>query len=210
MRDHSTTLADVDAQPPEPALAGPPGPVRGPAVPPPRQPVPDGAPTPLVPTGLPPAGPRRTGWRLVLAAVLAAVPLLCTGGLAIGFHLYDRATRPDTGTPAVAAYNYLQAFLNDGSQEEAAQFRCDDAAGLAGFESFWNSQKAYATSKDDTTRFDWPPLDIQTAGDRATVAVVITQHTMSNGQEIGESKHPWSLVAQKGSGWRICAATPAG
>src|SRR5215831_13046707 len=82
MRDHSATLADVDA--------------------PPLQ-------LPLIPSGIPLAAQPRTAWRLVLAAVLAAVPLLCVGGLFIGFHLYDDATRPDRGTPAVTVQNYLQA-----------------------------------------------------------------------------------------------------
>ncbi|HKD96270.1 MAG TPA: hypothetical protein VKB69_01590 [Micromonosporaceae bacterium] len=202
MRDHSATLADVDAQPPESA------PVRVAAD---VLPEPAARPlAPVIPTGVAFAGPRRVGWRLVLAVVLAVLPLLGIAGLAIAYHLYDRATRPDRSTPAVATYNYLQAFLNDGSQVEAAQFRCADASGLAGFESFWNSQKDFAASKDDTVTFSWLISDTPTTGDAATVSVVITQQTMSKGQEIGESKHAWSLVARKGSEWRICSATPAG
>jgi hypothetical protein len=163
---------------------------------------------PAVPVGLPLAGPRRTLWRLVLAAFIAMIPVLCTGGIAFAFHLYDRATKPNRSTPAAAADEYLHEFLVNRDAAGAALFRCADASGLIDFETYWQNQESYAESLGATVTLTWGIEATAISGNTATVGVTIVEVTAGPSIAPGNSRHPWVLHAQKGSDWRICSATP--
>jgi hypothetical protein len=124
----------VDAQTP----GTPPTSGVGTGVPLPREATDPGALTPLVPTGPPPVSLKRSRWRVVIAGFLGIVPLLCIAGIAIGFHAYDKATRPDRSTPAAVVDNYIHAYLVDRDDTEAGQFACARASGLSAFVDFRN------------------------------------------------------------------------
>lgn len=215
----SATLADVDAQPPTNVPTGPPparvgdaggvlvGRVGAGGVPGVRAGEAEVF-APAVPVGLPLAGPRRMLWRLVLAAFIAMIPVLCTGGIAVAFHLYDRGTKPNRSTPAAAADQYLQELLVDRDPRGVEPYRCADAVGLTEFEMFWQGQEAYAASHKAIAKFTWEVTDTPIVGNSADVTVDITESTSGPNVQPGRSQHTWILHAQKGSDWRICSATP--
>lgn len=192
MRGHSATLADVDAQPPQSpqvgaaaaASAGSAAPTTTGAVVPAGTGTRDlaipersgGALTPLIPTGLPLAGPRRMAWRFVLAAFLAAVPLVCVGGLFLGFHLYDSATRPDRGTPAKTVQSYLQALLVNRDDADAAQYACAGTTDLGTLVAHRDDVLQRAEHAGSTVSFSWGALAAPTmiGDDEASLEVRLT------------------------------------
>jgi hypothetical protein len=236
MRDHSATLADVDPQPPRSpqvvgaeALSGtaasagavvPAGVGTRDLVAPAR---PDGgALSPLIPTGLPLAGPRRMGWRFVLAAFLAAVPLACIGGLFIGFHLYDNATRPDRGTPAKTVQSYLQALLVNRDDADAAQYACAGATELAGFVAHRGEVLRGAEQAGSTVTFSWGALAAPTmiGDDRASLDVQLTITATANppsapagasGPPVGPPSarqlETWDFETDRAGEWCVSSAT---
>jgi hypothetical protein len=148
---------------------------------------------------------RRRRLRQVLVAVLAMIGLLCLGSVGAAFLLYDRATKPDLGTPALVTRNYLTAFLVGRDDVRAAQYRCSDAPGLAAVTAVRKDdddrEKKYnvvITVSVDSVR------EISRSGNDAQVAVVLTFGTTIDGTPQQEIEH-WEFTTHNDGGWRVCS-----
>jgi hypothetical protein len=166
---------------------------------------------PLVPSTPPAAVVRRTqagsSWPLRFAIIVGVVSLLCIGGLGIGYDYYNKATAPDRSTPAIAVQNYLQAFLNDRSDTDAAPYACADQSGLMALRSFRDSALKLAASLGNTASFGWNIGDVVDDGGQATVNVAITEQTSAGSVETGSARINWQLATRQIAGWRVCGAT---
>jgi hypothetical protein len=68
-------------------------------------------------------GRRRRWWAIVGVAAL----MLCVAGSAVGYILYDRATRIDRSTPAVVVLQYINAVFDERDFGSAEVFECDSS-----------------------------------------------------------------------------------
>ena len=169
---------------------------------------------PLVPSTPPPGVRReRTGsrWPLWVAIGVGVVSLLCVSGLGIGYHYYDKATKPNRSAPDVVVDNYLRGFLINRSDSEAAQYTCSDQSGLAAFQDFRNDFVKREASLGGAVSFGWGPLAMTPpAGSRSDVSVTITVDTSGGRTLPGESIHNWTFNTTDKSGWQVCGATEQG
>lgn len=196
----------MDAQTP----GTPPASGVGTGVPLPREATDPGGLTPLVPTGPPPVSLKRSRWRVVIVGFLAIVPLLCIAGIAIAFHTYDKATRPDRSTPDTALDNYLQAVLVDHDDVGAALFVCRSPAGLEVFRQFVSSQISYAAALDETVGFTWVFSAEVRTDDQVTIETAIVQDTTKGPDLVASSRHAWTFTVDGPTTWLICGASQTG
>ncbi|MCG5471936.1 hypothetical protein LADH09A_005971 [Micromonospora sp. LAH09] len=158
-------------------------------------------PAPATPAPQPP----RRRMRTVLTVVAGVLALLCLGGVAAGYVLYNRAAAPDRSTPDVAVVNYLQAALVSRDPNRAKLFTCDGtvpavdelAAQIAGRErdlgvSFSINIENVAVSN--------------TAAADASVIAVIRRSASVDGvhQSLADT---WRFDVRDRDGWRVCAGT---
>lgn len=139
----------------------------------------------------------------ILGAVIAAV---CVGGLFIGYHAYDNATKPDRSAPDKVVNNYLQAFLDDRDDAGAAQYACEDRSGLAAFKTFRDTVVARAESTGASVSFDWI-LVVHRGSDSSDVTADL-QLTAAAGGSVATSHSTWDFTVVHGSDWRVCSAGP--
>src|SRR5204863_527702 len=55
----------------------------------------------------------------------------CGSAAAAGALYYDRATKPDLGTPDHVTRKYLEAYLEDRDEQTAKVYQCGDGSGLS-------------------------------------------------------------------------------
>lgn len=147
-------------------------------------------------------------WPMRLAIVVAVVAAVCVSGLAVGYHYYDSATKPNRGAPDVVVDNYLRAFLVHRNDEEAAQYACSDQSGLAALIALRDDLDRRSKQLGGSISVEWQVGDVtQTSDSSASVAtrlVIIAASTST----LRESQ-PWVFGVRGGSGWHVCSATRA-
>lgn len=204
----STTLADVDAQPPgsrpEPGAGttqfgdpiAPAGHGDVPAL--------------LVPTGPPIRPVRRSRWRVVFAVVLAAIPLLCVGAIPLAFHSYDTATRPDRSAPDVVVHNYLQAFLVDRDDASARQFVCAPGSNLPAVQDYRSVIEAGERRAGQSVSFTWVEDPVTSAGPDAASVDVRVVATIGGVASGGSQSDVFAFTTHLAGAWCVASATRLG
>lgn len=202
----------MDARPPESALvsvaaAASPRPPVGQAVEVagvPAQPVPQTrALVPLVPAGLPLAGPRRTAWRLVLVALLALAPLVGVVGLGVAFHLFGGAKKPNRSTPAAVVDTYLKEFLVNRDDSVASGLVCPGAPDPVDFRKMRDGVGVTGQSGPPVS-FTWTTDAVTPVGPDAAsldMEVVLTAGT------VGRAIQRWTFVTHLRGEWCVASVT---
>jgi hypothetical protein len=149
---------------------------------------------------------RRRAMRQYLVVGLCFVGLLCLGAVAVGFLAYDRATKPDLGTPEHVTRKYLEAYLVDRDDYSAKQYQCPDDSGLAEVKALRsdidNRESKYGVKFNysvDTAN------ELARTGTDARVGVDLVLSTVIQGQPRREVEH-WEFVTHNAGGWRVCRA----
>ncbi|MEU9828296.1 hypothetical protein [Micromonospora chersina] len=151
-----------------------------------------------------PVRPKRR-LRTVLAVVAGVLALLCVGGAAVGFVLYDRATAPDRSSPEVVVANYIQAFFEDRNDTKAGEFTCDGDADLGDLKLLREDLVAREGRFGAEISVGWEALSVQQQGDLAIVQVDLVISAFVDG--ISQSdRQGWRFETQHRDGWRVCMA----
>ncbi len=138
---------------------------------------------------------------LVMAAVVAVT---CTGVLGTGYFLYYKASEPDRSTPTVVVRQYLEAVLNEHSDQLAARFSCDsvdDGELRALVKDVKDREERFGI----TIRPSWENFQSTTDGRKATVQLDLRLSTTVDGVAQREVQR-WEFGLVNRSGWRVCSA----
>lgn len=158
------------------------------------------------PVATPPA-PRPRRVRRILTLVAGVLALLCVGGTAVGYVLYDRATTPDRSAPDVVVDNYLRAFLVDRNDTRANLYRCTNGPDqLAELSNFREDLEAREEQFNTRLVVKWGRLQVQKRGAVAEVSVDLTISAFIDG--ISQSdRQSWNFVTQLTDDWRVCGGS---
>jgi hypothetical protein len=156
------------------------------------------------PIGSAPTHRRPRNWRLLIAVVAGVLSTLCAGGSLTAYLVYNKATAPNRGSPAIVVLQYLNAYLGSRDSARAALFACEDNPDLP----------AVKAARDDLVsreRQFHVSIDVAVDGvqeasrsdDRAQVAASISLTTVVNGssQRVVEQ---WVFQTESHGGWRVC------
>ncbi|MGC4747793.1 hypothetical protein ACLQ28_19365 [Micromonospora sp. DT201] len=161
---------------------------------------------------LPPASetpqpqPPRRRTRTVLTVVAAVLALLCLGGLAVGFVLYNRASAPDRSAPDVVVDNYLRAFLVDRNDVRANLFACEGGSQLEALRSLRTDLLAREQQLGVAIMVSWGSLDVIDQGNTTTVVTVIRRSATVDGVQQSLTDK-WRFDVEEHDSWRVCGAT---
>jgi hypothetical protein len=147
---------------------------------------------------------RKRNWRLIIAVLVGVASTLCASGSLVGYVLYDKATTPDRGTPTVAVYQYLNAYLGDRDDQRAAMFTCDGkpdiAAVKAARDDLISREKQYGITI--TVQVDGV-FETSRSGKDAEVNAGIVLVAVIAGQSNRVVEH-WDFDTRDTDGWRVC------
>ncbi|TDB79224.1 hypothetical protein [Micromonospora sp. KC721] len=164
---------------------------------------------PPVTTPVPPPKQRRV--RTVLSVAAAVMALLCVGGAAIGYVLYDRATAPDRSAPDVVVDNYLREFLVNRNDIRADQLVCE--GGTAKERSQLQLLRDDLLVREErfntTITVSWGALEVRRDGNNAQVETVLIISALVEGITQSDRQR-WRFRTQLRDHWRVCEAAPAG
>ncbi|TDC42000.1 hypothetical protein [Micromonospora sp. KC213] len=162
---------------------------------------------PPVTTPVPPP-PKQRRVRTVLSVAAAVMALLCAGGAAIGYVLYDRATAPDRSAPDVVVDNYLREFLVNRNDIRADQLVCEGGtANLKAVEALRTEVEQREVNFGVVVRISWGPLTRGGAADGGTVSTTLTIAGSLNGQPRSSRREDWMFdVVNRDDQWRVCGA----
>ncbi|MGI5524358.1 hypothetical protein ACQEUX_25930 [Micromonospora sp. CA-259024] len=165
----------------------------------------------LPPAPAPPATqPPRRRMRTVLTVVAGVLALLCLGGVAAGYVLYNRASAPDRSAPDVVVDNYLRAFLVDRNDARADLFTCEGGSQLEALRSLRADLLAREERFGVTIAVSWGSLGVEKQNDDAA-AVEVTLIISARVDGINQSdRQPWQFDTRLAEGWRVCGGTRAG
>jgi hypothetical protein len=148
---------------------------------------------------------RRRTLRQVLVVGLAVIALMCLGGGAAAFLLYDRATKPDLSTPALVTRKYLDAYLVDRDDAKAAQFQCADDSGLSDIRALRadidSRQKTFGVNI--TVSVD-RVSEVNRSGPSAATSADLVLSTVIQGQS-QRAVEQWEFALHDEDGWRVCS-----
>ncbi len=159
----------------------------------------------------PPPGALRSGsmsrWPRRSWVVAAVAVVLCAGAVVCAFSKYNDATKPDRSAPDVVVDSYLQAFLVDRDDSEAAQFTCQDAAGLEDFVAFRSTLTNRERALGVHISVSWGALDVSPTGpSAASVSVTLTESATIDGT-VEDLNSQWIFEDHQDPEWRVCSAT---
>jgi hypothetical protein len=160
----------------------------------------------------PPRPPKRRGGRLrtILIVALALSVGLCLGGLAYGYLVYDKVTKPDRSSPTLVVRQYLSATFDTRDALTAARFTCQDPSSMTEVQALLKWVKDQEQKYDIHIQVQWTGMSESVNGDQATVPTDLRiQVPESNGQ-ISESIQHWSFGLRGASDWRVCSASKLG
>ena len=118
--------------------------------------------------------------------------------------LYDKATTPNRGSPAVVVVQYLNAYLGSRDSSRAALFACggnpDLPAVKAARDDLAGRERQFGVSIDVAVD---GAQETSRADDRAQVAASISLTAIVNGssQRVVEQ---WAFQTENRDGWRVC------
>jgi hypothetical protein len=165
-------------------------------------------PPPLVPS-TPPAGVTRgrrrgSSWSVRLAILLGLLSVFCLGGLGYAFRVYDKATTPDRTTPDVTLANYLQAYLIDKNDREAASYSCSSANANSLLTNFRSGVENKASQIGSLISVAWLENATTMHGTKlASIQVTLTESTTTNGVEQSYMTQ-WVFRVEYLQGWLVC------
>ncbi|MFC4019756.1 hypothetical protein ACFOW4_17690 [Micromonospora sp. GCM10011542] len=169
---------------------------RVPAQRPPGEQLPPGPAAPA------PERPRRRA-RTVLTVVAGVLAVLCLGGVAAGFVLYNRASAPDRSAPDVVVVSYLQAALVSRDANRAKLYTCN--GGVPALDAF--AKQIERREQELNVSFSINIENIMVSkGDsgRASVSAVIRRSATLDGvqQSLTDT---WRFEVEDREGWRVCS-----
>jgi hypothetical protein len=149
-----------------------------------------------------PANARRR-LRPILAVLGGVVALLCIGGLAAAYLVYDEATGPDRSAPDVVVDNYLRAYLVDRDDARAGEYVCREGPDLAQLRALRDDIQAREQRYSVRIVVSWSSLQVEPAGEGRTVTAEV-RRTIADGSERAQDR--WRFEVVERDGWRVCAA----
>lgn len=156
-----------------------------------------------MPPERPGVNPRPGRLRPVLAILGGVVALLCLGGLAVAYVVYDEATAPNRSAPDVVVDNYLRAYLVDRDDARADQYTCGDASGLAGMRELREDIQAREQRYSVRIVVSWGSLRVESAPEGKVVTTEV-RRTIADGSERAQDRWRFDVVDR--DGWRVCGA----
>jgi hypothetical protein len=156
--------------------------------------------------GLPARRAKRLGnrrLRAVLAVLGGVLALLCLGGIAAVYLLYEDATAVDRSAPDVAVDNYLRAYLVERDDARADQYVCREAPDLTDGRALRDDIEARERRYSVRILVTWDSLRVEPAREGRTVTTEV-RRTIADGSERIQDR--WQFEVVDRDGWRVCAA----
>jgi hypothetical protein len=147
---------------------------------------------------------RRSRWRLVLLVMAAVIGITCVAGLGAGYLFYYKISEPDRSSPTVVVRAYLEAVLNERSDQQAALFSCrhvEDGEIRALLKDVKDREERFGI----TIRPSWENFEASTHGGKSDVRLDLRLSTTVEGVAQREVQR-WEFGVVKQSGWRVCSA----
>ncbi|MEH1013748.1 hypothetical protein V6U90_11650 [Micromonospora sp. CPCC 206060] len=164
------------------------------------------APPPVAPPPVP--KPRRV--RRVLAVVAGVLALLCVGGTAVGYVLYDRATTPDRSSPTIVVDSFLRAYFIDRDDVLVELYTCPDSLDrLAAIRDLRADLEQRQNKFQIQMLVSWGRLQVEERSSATEVRVDIIFSAYVNGVSQSE-RQAWVFETRFIEEWRVCSATRAG
>lgn len=165
----------------------------------------------LPPAPPPPAPqPPRRRMRTVLTVVAGVLAVLCLGGVAAGYVLYNRAAAPDRSAPDVAVDNYLRAFLVDRNDARADLYTCERGGDLQPVRDLRTETEQRESKFNVIVRVSWGPLIRTPSRDGESVGTTLTIAGSAEGVPRSSRREDWTFsVVEDDDGWRVCGGKRA-
>jgi hypothetical protein len=147
---------------------------------------------------------RKRNWRLTIAVLVGVVAAVCASGSVVGYVLYDKATTPDRGTPTVAVFQYLAAYLDDRDDQRAAEFTCDGKPDIAEVKAARDDLISREKQYGITISVEVDGVfETSRSGKDAEVNAGIVLLAVVAGQPNRVVEH-WDFQTRDTGGWRVC------
>jgi hypothetical protein len=144
--------------------------------------------------------------RRFLVVGLCALALLCGGAGAAGALYYNRATKPDLGTPDHVARKYLEAYLEDRDEQTAEVYQCGDGSGLNEIHALRNDIDNREKQHSITFTYSVGGITVLSESSTdATLSTTLVLTTTMQGRPLREVEH-WQMTARNDHGWHLCGA----
>lgn len=165
---------------------------------------------PLVPSQ-PPAGViaqvrSASRWPMRLAIAVGVLSLLCVAGIGLAYHFYDKSTTPNRTDPDVTLTSFLQAYLVDRDDEQAAQFECRSTNSLADIRRFRTSVVHKEGQLGTAIGISYQEHGASSQGPTVTIDTTLTESATVDGV-VQTVPTAWRFVLMESNGWRVCGAT---
>lgn len=147
-------------------------------------------------------GRRRRWWAIVGVAAL----MLCLAGSAVGYILYDRATRIDRSTPSIVVEQYIYTIFEDRNLDGADVFECRNSSSRASMQALLTDIEERETKYNIVIKVSTANYSSSVVGDSAEVSVSLRVDVPEEDGRPSRSTQRWRFELRDEDGWRVCGA----
>ena len=146
---------------------------------------------------------RRRRWLAILGV---ASLLLCLTGSAVGYILYDRATRIDRSTPAVVVLQYVNTVFDERDFESAEVFECDSSDAQRSLRSLLEQLEEVERRFDIRVTVSTSTFATDITGSDAVVRTHLLIDVPEKDGRPSRDNQAWVFRLRDEDGWRVCKA----
>jgi hypothetical protein len=158
------------------------------------------------PSGPPVAPPKKRGrLRTAFIVVAALAVALCLGGLAAGYLIYDKATKPDTTTPTGSLDQYLEAKFVSRDPLKIENFVCASPS-LDEMNAMLDKIEALEKKFNIHIDVERSGYQVDTVNNKSTIKATLKVLVPEEQGQVSESHESWTFSLVNQNGWRVCGA----
>jgi len=160
--------------------------------------------TPPEPPPMPPK-PAMSLRRTLLLVVIVVSGLVCLAGSITAYVLYDKATQPERGTPAVSLEQYLSAKFGQRDEVRAQLFVCKNPQ-LDPVDALLTLVKEREAQTKVGLQVTLGDLTVEESLSSATIKTNLNIAAAESGGASSVIQQRWEFVLVDTEGWRVCGA----
>lgn len=147
--------------------------------------------------------------RLTFVMLLGVTAFLCLGATAVGYNLYDRATKIDRSSPEVTVERYVYAMFGERDDAKARLLECHNKASGQGLRLLRDQVTAQEARFDIKIVISTANHRSENVGNASTVTVDLRIDVPERDGRLSRSTQRWQFFLRNDDGWRICSAVRA-